>query len=30
MDNNDPVVKGFQIEDGSTNEVPVTIVEDKK
>ena len=30
MDNNDPVVKGFQIEDGSINEVPVTVVEDKK
>jgi len=28
MDNN-PEVKGFRIEDGATNEVPVTIVEDK-
>ena len=27
---NGPVMKGFQIEDGSINEVPVTIVEDKK
>jgi proteasome lid subunit RPN8/RPN11 len=30
MDNNGPVVKGFRIEDGSINEVPVKIVEDKK
>jgi proteasome lid subunit RPN8/RPN11 len=30
LGNNGPVVKGFQIEDGSINEVPVTIVEDKK
>jgi proteasome lid subunit RPN8/RPN11 len=30
MGNGDPVVKGFQIEDGSINEVPITIVEDKK
>jgi proteasome lid subunit RPN8/RPN11 len=29
MDNN-PVVKGFRIEDGSIKEVPVTIVEDIK
>ena len=28
--NNGPVVKGFQIEDGSINEVPVKIVEDKR
>lgn len=28
--NNGPVVKGFRIEDGSINEVPVKIVEDKK
>ncbi|MHC4326389.1 MAG: M67 family metallopeptidase [Planctomycetota bacterium] len=27
---NGPVVKGFQIEDGSINEVPVKIVEEKK
>ena len=30
LGNNGPVVKGFQIEDGSINEVPVKIVEDKK
>ncbi len=30
MGNNGPVMKGFQIEDGSINEVPVKIVEDKK
>ena len=30
QDDNGPVMKGFQIEDGSINEVPVKIVEDKK
>jgi proteasome lid subunit RPN8/RPN11 len=29
LNNNGPVVKGFQIEAGSINEVPVIIVEDK-
>jgi len=30
LGNNGPVIKGFQIEDGSINEVNVTIVEDEK